>query len=203
MTKVSARCAVMVHNINMNVPPILAAALFLYAAPAFAIPAQVIVIRHGEKPPSGNELDERGRQRAAALVKFFETDPQVTKYGPPAAIYAMDPKDASGSLRPIQTVTPLADDLKITINHSYKREELQSLIDDLMKNPAADGKTVLICWEHKAIPEMIPLFGWASAPRAWSGSVFDRAWILDFNRTGTPVAFTDAPQRVLPGDSPE
>ena len=36
------------------------AAAFSFAAPAFAAPAQVIIIRHGEKQEYGNQLSEKG-----------------------------------------------------------------------------------------------------------------------------------------------
>ena len=53
---------------------------------------QVIVIRHGEKPDSGNGLNSQGFARAQALVDFLLNNPAVTKFGTPAAIYAMKPK---------------------------------------------------------------------------------------------------------------
>ena len=169
-------------------------------APAQAAPAQVILIRHAEKPASGNELDPRGFQRAKALAGFFENTPSMTRYGTPAAIYAMAPKDQNGSLRPIETVTPLADSLGLKINSAYKKEELSSLIGDILNTSAYDGKMVLVCWEHNMIPEIVKGFGWSGAPLSWDGSVFDRAWVLNFTG-GAVVSFEDIPQRLLPGDS--
>ena len=58
---------------------------------ASAMPAQVVIIRHGEKPAEGNGLNARGFQRAAALPQFFQNNPTVTAFGPAAAIYAMKP----------------------------------------------------------------------------------------------------------------
>ena len=182
---------------------ILAAALAgaAFCAPrAQAAPAQVILIRHAEKPASGNELDSQGWRRANALVGFFESTPSMTRFGTPAAIYAMAPKDTNGSLRPIETVTPLADSLGLKINTGYKKEELAGLVNDIMKTRAYDGKMVLVCWEHKMIPEIVDEFGWNAAPQSWDGSVFDRAWVLNFNGNKV-VSFEDIPQRLLPGDS--
>ena len=172
------------------------------ALPARAAPAQVIIIRHGEKPDTGNELSPQGFQRADALVGFFEHNPAVTRYGAPAAIYAMDPKDVDGSLRPIETVTPLAKALGLAINHDYMKEQLPELVSAVMTNPAYDGKTVLICWEHKMIPPMAQDFGWNAAPTAWAGSVFDQAWVLSFDG-GSASSFQIVPEHVLPGDSAE
>lgn len=36
-----------------------------------AAPAQIIIIRHAEKPPEGNQLSIKGMERAAALIPFF------------------------------------------------------------------------------------------------------------------------------------
>ncbi len=162
-------------------------------------PAQVIIIRHGEKPRVGNELSERGWQRAKALVEFFEKDPAVTQFGPPVAIYAMKPGHADGSVRAIQTVTPLAESLGKTINKNYEKNELKSLVKDILGNPCYAGKTVLICWEHKVIPSLVREFGWSDAPSLWSGKVYDRAWILKLSGKKVTV-FQNIPEHVLPGD---
>jgi len=165
-----------------------------------AAPAQVILIRHAEKPASGNELNTQGFQRAKALVGFFENTPSMTRYGTPVAIYAMAPKDQTGSVRPIQTVTPLADSLGLKINTAYKKDELTLLIGEILNTGAYDGKMVLVCWEHNMIPKIVKGFGWDGAPQSWDGSVFDRAWVLNFT-DGAVVSFEDIPQRLLPGDS--
>ena len=140
------------------------AAVLICAAPLFAAPAQVIIIRHGEKPAQGSGLNARGFQRARALVKFFQSAPEVTRYGTPAAIYAMAPKDAAGSVRAIQTVTPLADSLKLTINKGYTRDQVDGLVKAVMEAPEYEGKMVLVCWEHKVIVRI------AAALAAYGGS---------------------------------
>src|SRR5580692_8328937 len=97
--------------------------IFLSASIVFASPAQVIIIRHGEKPESGNSLSPQGWARARALVKYFETNPDVTQFGTPVAIYASraeaEEQVEGSSLRMIQTVTPLAQALGLKINSTY------------------------------------------------------------------------------------
>ena len=187
-----------------KIPAVLMAALAASTAalPARAAPAQVIIIRHGEKPSAGNELSPQGFQRAEALVGFFEHNPAVTQYGAPVAIYAMDPKDVDGSLRPIETVTPLAKALGLTIDHDYVKAQLPEMVSDILTNPAYDGKMVLICWEHNMIPPLVKDLGWSTAPDAWSGSVFDQAWVLNFDG-GKASSFQIVPEHLLPGDSAE
>ena len=185
------------------------AAALVYTASAFAAPAQVIIIRHGEKPPQGSELNEQGFQRAKALVKFFQTDPSVTRYGTPAAIYAMAPKNAGGSVRAIQTVMPLANALKLILNKDYTRDQTAELVKAIMENPEYEGRMVLVCWEHKVIVEIaaaLAAYGNSdpavqdALPSSWAGQVFDRAWVLNLTE-GKVTSFQDIPQHILPGDS--
>ena len=181
----------------------------MHTALSFAAPAQVIIIRHGEKPPQGNELSERGFQRAKALVKFFQTDSSVTRYGTPAAIYAMAPKDTGGSVRAIQTVAPLAGALELTINKDFTRDQTYELVKAIMENAEYKGRMVLICWEHKVIVDIaaaLAAYGNSgqavqdSLPVYWPDDVFDRAWVLDFTKNKV-TSFRDIPQQLLPGDS--
>ncbi|MDR3607732.1 MAG: histidine phosphatase family protein [Oligoflexia bacterium] len=195
---------------------ILAAVVFglLASTAVLAAPAQIVLIRHGEKPPQGNELDAQGWQRANALPGFFSSNPVVDAYGSPVAIYAMKPahmnadgtnqeSDANpeaGSLRPIETVTPLAQGLGLTINESYSRKQIQSLVSDVMGNSSYEGRMVTICWEHSIIPQMAQAFGLTNGPTHWPDSVFDIAWVLHFN--GDQVdGFQLVPEALLPGDA--
>ena len=167
---------------------------------ALGTPAQVIIIRHGEKPSSGDELSDRGWARAQALVQYFETKPAVTRFGTPIAIYAMKPGSADTSLRPIETVTPLAQDLGMTINTSFEKNDIKALVEEIMTNPLYDKKMVLICWEHKMINNIASEFGVAPKPNQWSSSVFDSVWKINFS--GKHVSkFSVGWQHLLPGDS--
>ena len=171
--------------------------LFLTVS-ALGMPAQVILIRHGEKPEVGNELNERGWQRAYALPGFFKNNASVNAFGAPGAIYAMAPKGEDGSVRAIQTVTPYAHDLDKKIHSDFKKMEIENLVHEIKTASQYDGKMVLICWEHKVIPQIAEAFG-LSNPQEW-GKVYDRAWVLTF-RGSRVVDFKNVPQRLLPGDS--
>lgn len=163
---------------------------------ALAAPARVVVIRHGEKPAQGSELNERGWQRARALVAFFKHDSRIT----PAAIYAMAAKGEDGSVRAIQTVTPLAKDLGLDIRQAFKKKDIAQLVSEIMADKTLEGRIVLVCWEHKVIPDIIKAFGWDGGPWQWHGEVYDRAWVVDLN-DGRAASFKNLPQHVLPGDS--
>ena len=166
---------------------------------ALATPAQVIIIRHAEKPDSGSELSKRGWRRAHALVGYFEKNPQVTQYGTPVAIYAMAPKEEGGSVRAIETVTPLADDLGLDLQEGFTKKEVDDVADEILNAAEYDGKMVLICWAHKPIPDLVEALGWDSGPDEWPDSVYDRTWVLNFS--GDKVSsFEELPQHLLPGD---
>lgn len=185
------------------------AAWALLAGSAFAAPAQVILIRHAEKPAEGAELSPQGFKRADALVKFFQANPAVKRYGLPAGIYAAAPKNEDSSVRSIQTVTPLARAIGVKIDDRFTRGQTNKIVRDLMEDPAYDGRMVLICWQHKNLVEIAQnLAAYNASPAAvsalipdfWPDETFDRAWILDL-RNGKVSAFKNIPQRLLPGDS--
>ena len=166
---------------------------------ASAAPAQIIFIRHAEKPADGPELSERGWVRAKALASLFTSDPRALEHGPAVAIFAMKPTKAGNSVRAIQTMESTAQALKIKIDRHYSRDEVDELVSGILKSKAGDGKTVIVCWEHDMIPKMLKALGWKSGPKKWDDEVYDRLWVLDLEN-GKPVRIRDLPQKLLPGD---
>lgn len=170
-------------------------------APLAGKPAQIILIRHGEKPAEGHGLSQRGKERAAALAPFFQGNEHVTRFGTPVAIYAQPVGGGHKSLRPVQTVQPLADALKLKVIEKFVHAEYAKMIDEIMTNAAYDGKMVLICWEHHALVEMAKVLGVADPPK-WHGDSYDRCWIFTYPKDGG-VQFRNRPQRLLYGDADE
>jgi len=173
---------------------------------------KIMLIRHAEKPddkdggvdqkgnPDKHDLIVRGWQRAGALVQFFANprDPN----GPimkPATIFATEPTTGSDSKRPLHTVTPLAKFLGIAINSAITEGSEQELV-----NTAVDSTgVVLIAWHHEAIPAIANLILQnQSAPQKWPGERFDMVWIFTRAAATAPWAFSQAPQLLLSGDSP-
>jgi hypothetical protein len=65
-------------------------------------PAQIILIRHADKPadPEDPHLSRAGVQRAERLVSFITTDPAMTRFGLPVAVFATrTTKDDNGQRR--------------------------------------------------------------------------------------------------------
>ncbi len=54
----------------------------------------------------------------------------------------------------------LAAALHLTLNTRYTREDIKALAKAIRKDKTLDGKTIVICWEHKVIPEIVAALGW-------------------------------------------
>ena len=167
---------------------------------AYSAPAQIVIIRHGEKPQVGNELSMQGWQRANALPLFFATNKIVNQFGKPIALYAGAPNKPGGSIRSIQTITPYANQSGLMIHKAITKDEIHALVNEVLTTKEYAGHTVIICWEHSVIPEMAHLFGATDAPTYWEDRIFDRAWIIGFTNSKVNN-FIDLPQHLLPSDS--
>jgi hypothetical protein len=115
-----------------------------------ARPAQIILLRHAEKPPDETNvhLSATGKERARALVQFFTNTPALTRNGMPVALFAARPISRSHSKRPVETLEPLAKHLKLHILTPHTATECSALAKKVLDDPAYDGRTVVICWVH-------------------------------------------------------
>jgi hypothetical protein len=170
---------------------------FAGAAAVSAAPAQVLLIRHAEKPDVGDDLSLKGRQRAAALAPYFLETAELLTHGKPVAVYAQQPSDNRPSRRCLETVKPLAAALDLRVQQ-YMHRESGKMVKSIMKSRKYEGKTVVICWDHDELPEIAAAFGVADPPE-WSARSFDRVWIITFE--GGRVRLKDAPQRLMYKDS--
>src|SRR5437867_604642 len=95
---------------RLNIMKILILMAGLLAAGPWMIaqPSQVIVIRHGEKPddPKAVHLSKAGEKRAKALVPYLISDPELTKHGLPAALYATKTTKSGHGQRTQETLAP-------------------------------------------------------------------------------------------------
>ncbi len=124
----------------------------LLPLPLLALPAQIIIVRHGEKPPGDEDnLNTKGRERAQALAVFFKEDPFVLDFGLPTAIYAF--KAATG--RAPETMTPLAQQLGIIVDSNFTSEDPEMVAQVILNDLRYEGKMVLMCWDHSRVPLLI------------------------------------------------
>ena len=147
-----------------------------------ARPAQIILIRHGDKPAEVTDahLSPKGRDRARAFSSLVTTNRMLLTNGLPVAVFAAKPKENDNGIRASETVEPLAKELKLTIQTPYRKTEYEALARSILDNHEYDGKTVVICWVHTYLPEMAREFGIKPKPAAWKKSVFDRVWVIKY-----------------------
>lgn len=159
-------------------------------------PQTFVILRHGEKPPSGlGQLNCRGLNRALALPEVL-----LSRFGRPTSIYAPSPtvlkQDRGGVfayVRPLATIEPLAIrvGLPLNLDHAFTAVEPQAA--DLLK---AGAGVHIIAWEHHlatklaqallkqagASPEQV-----ARVP-AWNSDDFDSLYVVEVRRTeGQPT----------------
>lgn len=194
-----------------------------------ATTTKIMIIRHGEKPPSSDDDADEGKhsgkkelegppygvtddgkhdneslivlgwQRAGALACLF-----APSHGPLQNAGLATPEflfaSDSSSQRPLETITPLASKLKLTPSMDKKGD-----YGDIVDQAIACGGTALICWQHGDIPAMANqiLGNDTTAPQKWPGNRFDVVWVFDLDASTGAYKFSQVPQSLLEGDCPE
>jgi hypothetical protein len=192
-------------------------------------PKKIMIIRHGEKPPSnpkdapfdvkedgerggGKSLIVIGWQRAGALNGFFaphKTSPPKKDIAPPDFIYAADP--SGESRRPHETIEPLAAWMGYTqapeLNMQY---DIGGGEAGLVQSLLGLSGAVLICWEHDHIMELepsivktlngkVPIKNFSKIPGKWP-DVFDLVWVFDLDKSGKEYEWNQVHQSLMAGD---
>jgi hypothetical protein len=170
------------------------------AAPAQ--PAKIILFRHAEKIEEDKNagLSLKGQERSAALVPFLTQNPGFLGTGSPAILFATRVSKKRTDNHTHETLEPLAARLELKINSPYSNSECKALANYVLTDPSCRGKTVVICWSHTHLPELIAALGVTPAPMSWSKDVFDRTVVISFREGKTLLE--NLPQRLLYGDSP-
>lgn len=187
----------------------------LYLGAAHALPAQVIIVRHGEKNTVTGELTGAGVERVEALASYF-TDPNsgpgfvgnaglsnvaLFNYGLPAGLFAARPVHHSDdfTVRCIQTLAPIALILNLPVHSPYAPGQEQQLVETIFNNPLYDGKSVLICWHHTFIAALIQAFGYTPNPNIVPAypNRFDLVWVMTFPAPNPPVVVNPILQELL------
>jgi broad specificity phosphatase PhoE len=169
--------------------------------------SKIMVIRHAEKPngapgllPDGAEnpeaLTATGWKRANALVGLFNPTGGASARPPlarPAILFA----SGSKSLRPQQTIAPLATALNLSVTTFLKGQEAE-----LVAAAKQAAGPALISWQHEAIPEIAALIRGSAdgVPPKWPDHRFDLVWVFDLQPSGA-WGFAQVPEFVMPGDS--
>ena len=158
---------------------------------ALAQPAQIILIRHAEKPadPEDPHLSPAGVKRAERLASFVMTDPAMSRFGLPVAVFATQSTKHGNGQRTQETVAPLARALKLPVQTPFLSKDYAALAKQVLANPAYTGKSVLIAWNHDEIAKLAGALGVKPRPPKWKSSVFDKVYIISY-QNGKPTLAT-------------
>jgi hypothetical protein len=115
----------------------------------------VLIIRHAEKPESGQDLTSAGYERAKAYIKYFGDFQVDGKPLPLDSLFAS--ADSKNSRRPRLTLEPLSRALHLALDTRFKDKQPELLADELKSK--SHGKAILVCWHHGKIPELIRALG--------------------------------------------
>jgi hypothetical protein len=188
-------------------------------APAFAAPARIIILRHGEKADAW-KLCETGEQRAEALaLNYLGKDAAKSLFGggeDPAFFFAITlhtlelaaPAVATWS-KPIilYSVVPEAEGEDGDAFAKALNRRTQEAARNILANPALAGKTVVMVWEHKHIAnekleakfegeqvtlrQLLKLDILPGVPKTWPSDTYDYFWIVDFpENSNVPTKFS-------------
>lgn len=176
-------------------------ALWLSVLAAAAQPRQIILLRHAEKgsDPADNHLSLKGRERALALAPYLTETPELLTNGLPVALFASGAQKATHSFRSMETLAPLGKQLNQPVWSSFTNKEVEALADFILRQRSYQGKTIVVCWTHEYIPELIAALGAPSPARKMKSSEFDRLYLITYKDRKATIQ--DLPQRLLYGDS--
>lgn len=148
-----------------------------------ADPLKVVIVRHGEKPASGDNLSCQGENRALQLPAVL-----LSKFGKPDYTYvpSLDLGKSSKHARMFQTVSPMAIKLNLVVNSRFAEADVSGAAADIRKRTGV----VLVVWEHSQIPALATALGVGQSP-SWSGDDFDSIWVLTYD-AGAPSLSTDS-----------
>lgn len=135
----------------------------------------VVIVRHGEKPDNGDNLSCQGLNRAMALSKVL-----FAKFGIAKQIYIprVNAGDKTKSARMFQTITPYAVKYNLDVNSSYNTEDYKQIAKDVLQQRG----TVMLVWEHNAIPHIAKALGVQQDIRDWPDDDFDSIWIITYKK---------------------
>jgi hypothetical protein len=140
-----------------------------------SVQLRILVIRHGEKPDTGLNLDCKGWNRALALPTAI-----ISQFGVPHIIYVPDIKSGkkTKSVRMYQTVIPFAIKYGLPVNSKYDETDSTLITDDLKHQKGL----VMVVWDKKNIPSLVRNLGIRDMDLDWNDKDFDSIWIIEFTR---------------------
>ena len=115
----------------------------------------ILIIRHAEKPDTGDGLSAAGEARAQAYVSYFKNltiDGKLLKLD-----YIFAAADSKESHRPRLTIQPTSRSLGLPVDSRFKDKQFQELANEIRSR--RHGNAILIVWHHGEIPQLIQALG--------------------------------------------
>ncbi|KZS87501.1 putative phosphoglycerate mutase family protein [Sistotremastrum niveocremeum HHB9708] len=159
---------------------------FAIAASSSAYDNTVYLIRHGEKPKSGDGLSPKGQKRAQCISKLFDLSSNYNI----GYILAETPETGGERDRPFLTVQPLAAVLGLQIDISCGRDHHECVAEAVKKFTKKSNKNILVCWEHGALTEIAEKLGIKPGP-VYPSDLFNQTWAI-WDKTLT-IGYEDCP----------
>lgn len=148
----------------------------------FSFAQTVVIIRHGEKPLKGKNLNCQGLNRSLKLPAVL-----YSKFGVPGSIYvpSLDNNISTGHARMFQTVIPLAAKYNLKINSKYAETDTAALAKEIKKQKGI----VLVVWQHSIIPSIVRVLGVQGFKMHWADNDYDSIWIINFQKGIAKITF--------------
>jgi hypothetical protein len=156
--------------------------LFFLCFAIFSFAQTVVIIRHGEKPPKGKNLNCQGLNRSLKLPAVL-----YSKFGIPGSIYvpSLDNNISTGHARMFQTVIPLAAKYNLKINSRYAEMDTDALAREIKSKKGF----VLVVWQHSIIPSIVRALGVKGFSMRWGDNDYDSIWIINFPKGIAKITF--------------
>lgn len=174
-------------------------------------------IRHAEKPgedgpPHGvnhdgehdpHSLSVRGWTRAGALAGLFSYAPTASHphVVAPARIVATKSTHGYASRREVDTATPLARRLDVSIDEGFDHSQAKELSRSILDDP----RPTLVVWHHGSMSDLLahfPVSNSGEVPTRWPEERFDLIWVLVRDPEAQEYRFASVAQALLDGDAP-
>ena len=150
---------------------------------------RMIFIRHGEKTKHDRvNLSDKGLLRADYMAEYFSHP--MGEFDIPRALYAMShvtSKRCEETLYPFGKIQGLR-------THLVRRSDTHKFIRKLVSKNMYSNDTVLICWEHDRIVDMLVdigaehIIGWGLDPEMrHDKDCFDATWVVDIDGSGNCI----------------
>ncbi len=174
-----------------------------------SVPKTIIIIRHADKldiENCGPALSPKGNARSMAFALYY-INTLNAKYGYsfPDYIFATNPYKSDSkyysikSFRHLMTVSPLAtwmyffreaETSEYMIDIPFNNDEYEQLAEYIYNKSHLNNKTILICWSHTEIPELVDELtkGFKvscdgfTMPFKWSGDDYSSIIILEYGK---------------------